>query len=189
MRTRTKSSIWRRIYRWYIRGDYHCDMCPYCWSEWSYEGDGDAGCYIKGELADHSCRLLPPLRFLIGWPRKRKAEYWESHQYDGLPAWMENLDKKEEAMWNSLSIVLKPYELCRRDDTGKLLPVCKMDLRKECYTLYEMCQNYEDAVHPVSYPTLRKEWKDLLWKTWNRIADHFRPYFIHKKKQKTKSLF
>ena len=71
---------------WYVYGHYHCDKCPMCWAEWSYEGDGDCGCYIYGDLRD-SCRLLPPFRWLRGWHRKKRALYWEAHQYDGMAEW------------------------------------------------------------------------------------------------------
>lgn len=49
-------STLHEVYRYYIRGDYHCDVCPYSWEERGEE-DADAGCYLFGELRD-TCRLI-----------------------------------------------------------------------------------------------------------------------------------
>lgn len=73
-------------WKWYVLGYYHCDKCPYCWADYSYEGDCDCGCYIKGDIQD-TCRLIPPFREIIGWPRMRYAQYWETHQYDDMGGW------------------------------------------------------------------------------------------------------
>lgn len=172
----------RRAYKWYIKGDYHCDHCPYCWSDWSsYVGDGDCGCYIRGDLWD-TCRLIPPIRFLIGWPRKKKTLYWESHAYDGMGDWYEQQVERETAYSKSLEILLKDIELYQRDCEGKLMPVCKAALiERYCFGVgpfYEAHRYYEDHAHPiVGDPPLKQQWKELLRKTWNKFADHFRPYF------------
>lgn len=172
----------RRAWKWYIKGDYHCDKCPYCWSDWNYlEGDGDCGCYIRGDLWD-TCRLIPPIRFLIGWPRKKVTQYWEGHAYDGMGEWYEQLVERENAYAESIKILLKETELYQRDCDGKLMPICKADLL-EIFSFGsgpfgEAFRYYEDHAHPVvGDPPLKKQWKDLLRKTWNKFADHFRPYF------------
>lgn len=172
----------RRAWKWYIKGDYHCDRCPYCWSDWSsYTGDGDCGCYIRGELWD-TCRLIPPVRFLIGWPRKKQALYGEAHAYDGMGEWYEQECEKQTAYSKSIEILLKDIELYKRDYEGKLMPVCKAALiERYCFgsgPFYEAYSYYEDHAHPVtSDPPLKQQWKELLRKTWNKFADHFRPYF------------
>ena len=54
---------------WYIRGEYHCDKCPFCFGGEYLPGCDDyedAGCYIFGDLRD-TCRLIPPIRFILGW--------------------------------------------------------------------------------------------------------------------------
>ena len=171
----------RRAWKWYVKGDYHCDKCPYCWEEWTYEGDGDCGCYIRGELWD-TCRLIPPIRFLIGWPRKKQAQYWEGHAYDGMGEWYEKEAEKQDAFKESIKILLNEIELYTRDWDGKLMPICKADL-VETFTFgsgqfYEAYSYYEDHAHPiVGEPSLKQQWKDLLRKTWNKFADKFRPYF------------
>lgn len=56
------------IIDWYIKGEYHCDNCPFCWGGEYRPGCDDyddVGCYIFNDLKD-SCRLLPPLRFILG---------------------------------------------------------------------------------------------------------------------------
>ena len=90
----------------YILGEYHCDTCPYGWEDWYYEGDCDCGCYIFGDIRD-SCRLIPPLRALIGWPRRKKSRYYASHQYDGFADFCEKdmqlQEKFDELFFDVLS--------------------------------------------------------------------------------------
>ena len=169
----------RRAYKWYIKGDYHCDHCPYCWSDWNYyEGDGDCGCYIRGDLWD-TCRLIPPIRFLIGWPRMKRAQYWEGHQYDGYGEFYEQYEKELDAYSESVKILLEGLELYRRDYEGKLVPVCKANIfdRFGPNSFYTAHEHYESKAHPVVHIPIKQQWKDLLRKTCNKLADHFRPYF------------
>lgn len=65
---------------WYIKGKYHCDKCPYCWSTYSYDGDEDCGCYLKGDIHD-TCRYIrnPISRMIVN---KRMCK--EEHYYDDL---------------------------------------------------------------------------------------------------------
>lgn len=164
----------KKAFKWYIRGEYHCDKCPYCWSEWSYEGDGDAGCYIYGDLRD-TCRLIPPIRTIIGWPKKKKAEYYFMHEYDGFAEWYEQEEKGREKFNELVSDFLERYELCWKDENGGLHPI-----DKEMYIQYEAWRirsEYEGFRKPFEVKTLRKEWKDLILKTWHRFTGIFRPYF------------
>lgn len=165
----------------YIYGEYHCDKCPMCWSDWSsYLGDGDAGCYIYGDLRD-SCRLLPPFRFLRGWGKKRKALYTENHMYDDCmyddcEKWFEEVVAQDTAMEKALLKALQSYELVWRDLDGTLLPgECKVDIIQRY--VREICSQYEQDAHPVVTPTLKKEWAHILKRTWDRFADRFKPYF------------
>ena len=166
----------KQAFRWYIQGHYHCDQCPYSWEERNYmEGDADAGCYIKGDICD-SCRLLPPFRFLLGWPRKKKALYCEAHAYDDMVLWYEHQQKCEHAMREAMEKVLQGYELCWRDDAGKLLPACKQEVL-DCAPIWQATQDYEGICHPICSPTLSQEWRQLVRKTWNKLLEKFKPYF------------
>lgn len=170
-----------RAWKWYIEGYYHCDHCPYCWSEYSYEDDGDCGCYIRGELWD-TCRLIPPIRFLIGWPRKKRAEYAYAHEYDGVSEWYEQQQERENAYAESVKLLLNGIELYHRGVEGDLIPVCKVDLLWLSDFKYgnfgEAYRYYEDHAHPITGdPPLSQQWTDLLRKTWKKFADKFRPYF------------
>lgn len=171
----------RRAWKWYIKGDYHCEHCPYCWSEYSYEGDGDCGCYIRGELYD-TCRLIPPIRFLIGWPRKRKTEYWEKQQYDGIGEYYEQQYKQEDAMRAAILKALENCEVCQRDPEGKLYPFCKSDVVE--INMWAAMTSYEDTCHPIIHKPLKQQWKELLRKTWDAFADHFRPYLPRRRSSK-----
>lgn len=163
---------------WYIYGHYHCDKCRMCWSEWSYEGDGDSGCYIYGELRD-TCRLLPPFRHLIGWPRKRKVEYFAAHEYDGYEEHYLEMERQQECMRKAMKKALIGYELIRRGADGKPIPVCELEfLNTEANSVFF---EYEENAHPSSYTTLKADWKAVLCRTWNAFADHFRPFLPGKK--------
>lgn len=166
---------WKVFCDRYIRGFYHCDTCPMCWSKYSYEGDGDAGCYLFGELRD-SCRLLPPIRHLIGWPRKCKAQYWELHQYDDCGEYWENVIHQDVTLEQLLKKALCGYEInCRSIEDGSLLPDCKEDWITN--HLADLRYGYEEKCHPYTYTPLKKEWKNVLTRTWNAFLDIFRPYF------------
>lgn len=184
----------KRFWRWYVKGEYHCEHCPYCWEEHYYEGDCDCGCIIRGDIRD-TCRLLPPFRFLIGWPRRRKAEYWASHQYDDIGEHYEKTHEQQEILEKELLKFLGPYEVVYHpewaevleDENGekkweKTIVVNKEELVASHVSRMHM--DYEDAAHPYVHKTLKQEWKELIKKTWNRFADKFRPYLPEKRKKK-----
>lgn len=173
----------KRAYNWYIKGTYHCDKCPMCWSEWSYEGDGDCGCHIFGDIRD-TCRLLPPLRQLIGWPRKKKAEYWASHQYDDLPAYMEAQEHQLTALTKILTKELKLYEICWRGNDGVLEPAydCKVDFIENLASSIRF--DYETQMHPYGHIPLKTEWHNVIGHTWEAFLNCFRPYLPERKSKK-----
>ena len=163
----------KRAWKWYVEGYYHCDKCPYCWCEWSYEGDGDAGCYIFGDLKD-TCRLLPPIRTLIGWPKKKKAEYYFNHEYDGFAEWYEEEEKRGDKFNDLVIALFERYEICWKDDKGEYHPI-----DKEGYIRYEgfrARRDYDDFCYPFAVKTLRQEWKELIAKTIRRFINIFKPY-------------
>lgn len=169
-----------RFVAWYIKGKYHCDQCPYCWVNRYEDGDCDCGCYIKGDIQD-TCRLLPPFRFLLGWPRKRKILYWESHANDGAEEWYEDLEMRQSAMKKAIIQALDGYELYCRDNS-KLRAVSK-EIGLSDSAMYFAVTCYENACHPVGKPRLRDQWKAVLKNTWNAFADKFRPYLPSKKRR------
>ena len=171
-------------WKWYVLGYYHCDHCPYCWSEYSYEGDGDCGCYIRGELWD-TCRLLPPFRFLIGWPRKRQWEYHEDHAWDGIGEWYELNAEREDHYAKSVLILLKEMELYQRDLDGKMIPVCKAELADRlCGMLTDAFHYYEDHAHPPKVVPLKQRWKETIRLTWKHLVyDHIAPYLPRKRRK------
>lgn len=174
-------------WNWYVKGHYHCDHCPYCWEDWSCEGDCDCGCYIKGDLYD-TCRLIPPFRTIVGWPKMRYAQYWEGHAYDGMADWYEENIHRQEVFAESVNILLRKTELCRRDSEGKLFPICKADL-SEAYTFvngefFEAFTHYEDHAHPYKVIPLKQQWKDLIRLTWKqKVYEKIAPYLPRKKRK------
>lgn len=165
----------KTFWRHYVIGYYHCDRCPMCWVDYAYEGDCDCGCYIFGDIRD-SCRLLPPFRQLIGWPKKRKAQYWAVHQYDGCGEQFEQIVEQDFAMEKVLIEALSGYEICQRDFVnGVLSPVCKAEWIDN--NRAEIRYTYEEKCHPYVYTPLKTEWKNVLSRTWNAFLDIFRPYF------------
>ena len=155
--------------KYYIKGDYHCDTCPFGWEERGLE-DADAGCYIKGELQD-TCRLLPPFRFLIGWGRRKKTLYYIAHEYDDCDKWYCEEERKNRAVME----ILKPY-------LGDLATIQNPEFIKSgeessSYLIYEIRNKLEDALIPVKYVPLKIRWKELIKDTWNRFLMIFKPYF------------
>lgn len=174
-------------WKWYVLGYYHCEHCPYCWADYSYEGDCDCGCYIRGELYD-TCRLIPPIRFLIGWPRKKHTQYWEYHAYDDMGEWYEQLVEREEAYAESIKILLKQIELYQRDYDWKLMPICKADLLEIFHfgsgPFAEAFHYYEDHAHPPKVVPLKQRWKELIRLTWKHLVyDHIAPYLPRKRRK------
>lgn len=173
-------------YTWYIKGEYHCEHCPYCWSEWSYEGTGDCGCYIRGDLRD-SCRLIPPIRFLLGWGKKKKVSYFECHQYDGIGEYYSRQYEQRRILEKEISEMLAAYEILYHpesddwiDENGKTqrgsgYSVNKEELIADKVSMIHL--NYESEAHPYVHKKLSQEWKELLKKTFGRMLDPFRPYF------------
>ena len=181
--------IWKRLknrWEWYVLGYYHCDHCPYCWVEQGYE-DCDCGCYIKGEIQD-TCRLLPPFRAIIGWPRKRQHEYYEAHAWDGIGEWYELNAEREEHYAKSVLILLKETELYQRDCDGTMIPICKaalVDLLPVgCGQISEAFRYYEDHAHPPKVVPLKQRWKETIKLTWKHLVyDHIAPYLPRRKKK------
>ncbi len=163
----------KKAFNWYVKGYYHCDKCPYCWVHQGYE-DCDAGCYIFGELRD-TCRLIPPIRALIGWPKRKKAMYWYTHEYDGFGEWYEREEKKREKFNECVLDFLSLYEICWKDENGVFHPINKQEYVN--YNAWEIRRDYEDYCNPIVFKPLRIEWKELIAKTFRRFIDVFRPYF------------
>ena len=173
--------FWKKIkkfWKWYVLGYYHCDRCPYSWDD-ACPGceDYDCGCVIFGDTKD-TCRLLPPFRFLIGWGKKKRFQYAQAHEYDGLVDWYEEHERKEAIMAKTISNNLAQWQLSlhRSGVDGSTAPV--EDINAEIEVLaHWIVDEYEQAAHPVQRPTLCQEWKNLLHKTWRHIIGHFAPYF------------
>lgn len=163
----------KRFWKYYIKGDYHCDTCPFCWGGEYLPGCDDyddAGCYIKGELRD-TCRLLPPFRFLLGWGRRKKALYYLNHQYDDMDEWYCEEYRKDRAVME----ILEPY-------LGDLATIQNPEFMEQgekspSSLIYGIRHELEDALIPVKYVPLKTRWKELIKETWNRFLMIFKPYF------------
>ena len=173
-------------WKWYVLGYYHCEHCPYCWVESGYE-DCDCGCYIKGDIQD-TCRLLPPFRFLIGWPRMRQWEYMNDHAWDGIGEHYEKQLERQEVFAESAVILLNQIELWQRDPEGKPFPICKEELL-EIYAMgsgpfYEAFIHYEEKAHPAKIVPLKQRWKELIKLTWKHLVyDEIAPYLPRKRRK------
>lgn len=163
----------KRFWKYYIKGEYHCDTCPFCWGGEYMPGCddyADCGCYIKGELRD-TCRLLPPFRFLIGWGRRKKTLYYLAHEYDDVDKWICEEERKDMAVME----ILEPF-------LGELATIQNLDFinpgeKVPSYMIYDIRHKLEDALIPVKYVSLKKRWKELIKDTWNRFLMIFKSYF------------
>lgn len=167
----------KRFWKYYIKGEYHCDNCPYSWEECGYE-DSDAGCYIYGELRD-SCRLLPPFRFLIGWPRRRKCCYLRDHKYDGFADFQRERDAQEANVRKALMQYLEKRGYI-------VLQARAIDLPEEATQyivpsqfleqIYILSDDMRDIFTPPFEPP-KTRWKKIIRDTWKRFTMIFKPYF------------
>lgn len=165
--------------RWYILKDYHCDRCPMCWSDWSeYTGDGDCGCYIFGDIREDGCRLLPPFRTLIGWPRKKRAEYAYAHQYDDMADWYEGYHRQEDVFHACIEQLLDGYLVAQRDFEGKMR-IIERDHWSDGYGFGSHINNayraYEDAMYPSQYVSLKHDWKNVIARTKQELFSQPKP--------------
>lgn len=165
---------------WYIKGEYHCDKCPFGWDDYSeYLGDGDCGCYIFGDLRE-TCRLIPPIRFILGWGKRKKMQYLEAHRYDDCGEWAEEEYKRREAFYGAIKErIFDHYAVYFKDCDGKVYgdPIdaerfCNLDssdhLLLDCEHIFSP---------PKEFVPLRKRWANLIKDTWRGFIGIFKPYF------------
>lgn len=179
MKKKRKKNLLYRIWHWYIKGEYHCDKCPYCWAErTSYEYDEwDAGCYIKGDLPDGACRLLPPFRYVIGSLRKKKAEYYHNHLYDDFPEYMQEQDAKTEKIIELIEKLIGEFEICWKNENGIYMPIdTKAHLRYEAWRVRSDFEDFLREIYAKKNPYQNPWKKAVLW-TWERFTRFFKPYF------------
>ena len=151
--------------RWYILGDYHCDECPYCWGGEYMPGCDeyeDAGCYIRKGLYDN-CRLLPPIRFILGFMPKRKNEYAELHRYDGDYEYFE----KQYNERKKLAEVLTKFGLIEsaEDKEGFEYSVCHLDIYDEIRDIFT-----------PPFKTFKERKKEIKAEQRKRLADKIKPF-------------
>lgn len=162
------------FWNWYVRGEYHCDHCPYSWEERGCE-DCDAGCYIKGELYD-TCRLLPPFRAIIGKLRKNKYEYFREHEYDGCGEDYEKTLGCENKITELILSSLVDYDLIYPGAKGyNIIADKERVFRENASRIY---YEYEEYAHPFTErETLGELWRKALKATWDASFGKLRPYF------------
>ena len=173
-----KKNLIYRFWHWYIKGEYHCDKCPYGWEEkTSYEYDEwEVGCYIKGDICD-TCRLFPPYRWIVGSLRKKKLHYQYAHQYDDFPDFVEEMERKEEKFNKLVDKFLHGYELCWKDNDGELHPINKEEhIKAEAYRIRYDYEDYLREENEKKNPYQNPWKKAILW-TWHKFINYFKPYF------------
>ena len=173
----------KQIINNYIKGEYHCDTCPYCWGGNYCPGIDDydvCGCYIRGEIQD-TCRLLPPIRFLFGWGKKKRAIYGYNHEYDDFGEWYSERCEREKQIESALKDYLKTmsYGIVYVGKDGRAVLVNgeykSLDLYSEFYRFADACV---DIIAPKKCESLKDRWKKLILDTWHRFIDSFKPYFL-----------
>lgn len=154
--------------------------CPFCWDDYSeYLGDGDCGCYIFGDLKD-TCRLIPPIRFILGWGKRKKMQYLEEHRYDDYGEWVEEEYKQREAFNDAVKErIFNNYAVYLKDCAGKAYgdPIdaeCFCNLDSTDRLLFD-CEHIFSP--PKEFLPLKKRWSSLIKDTWQRLIGIFKPYF------------
>lgn len=168
-------SAFKRFWRYYILGYYHCDNCPFSWEEGSYDGDWDCGCHVYGDTRE-TCRLLPPFRFIIGSIRKKVSLYHYYHAYDGIVEFYEKDDEIQKKFEELFCTALSGYSLAYKGHNGEYIPFNPAD---HCMhdSLFRFRHDYEEFAHPFETKTYRQEIKDLMSRMWKSFVEKFKPYF------------
>lgn len=180
MKTKNIKNKVGQFYDWYIKGEYHCDHCPYSWEEWSYEGDGDCGCYIKGEIQE-TCRLMPPFKNIIGNIRKKKSDYSLNHSWDGFAEFCREQDQKENFLREKINehfFVKNQFYV--KDPDGNYILANSEDYSVEIAirrAAADILHSYDDTFCPVIHKSLRQKWKELIKENMEYVLKKFRPYF------------
>jgi len=171
-----------KIKEWLCNGN-DCSKCKWCWEvKTSYEYDEwDCGCYIKGEdFDDKPCYLINPFKAILGTLSQRKAEYYLAHEWDGFMEFSEDLDRKNDKLYELvMEYLIGENAICWRDKDGGLH---EYDTKQFVKTnIWEVRSQYEDFAHPIIHKKLSEEWKELIAKTFKRFKQRtigrIIPYF------------
>ena len=148
-----KNSFLWKVWHWYIKGEYHCDQCPYSWEERGLE-DADAGCWLfeDGELRD-TCRYVrnPISKAIVN----KKRNMYDS-QYDGWEEYGRQMSEAQD--------LAEKYE--QRIQQDGLYD-----------TVWDIIREYEHDMHPYKSPweNLKdafKAWHKDFW--WRHLFCYFR---------------
>lgn len=162
----------KRFWKYYIKGEDHCDTCPCFRSEHSaWTEEWDEGCVIKGECTDDGCRLIPPFRTILCWIRTKQLDYAFEHEYDDYPAYAEKQDRELEGIKDSIKRHILDdanlyYWNCL---SGKFQPLDDKHTNSLLRDAWEIRNEYEDIAHPFVRKSLQQEWRELLSKTVDRL--------------------
>lgn len=168
----------KRAIEWYIKGNYHCDKCPFCWGGEYCPGCDDyddAGCYIRGDLYD-ACRLIPPVRFILGWGKRKKARYYDNHEYDDFGEFYEKEEANRAEFERLLSEWLNGYEIVWRGNDGENHPIDKrLHIQLEAWRIRD---GYDEFAHPFQpKKSIASLWASVIKETCHRLVMVFKPYF------------
>lgn len=159
--------LWKKLKRaisYYILGYYHCDKCPWCWEEeMSYDGDCDAGCYARGDTHE-TCRLLPPIRAILGYFGKKRQMSIDWSIYEDLVAENEEEERKFKLDMDFVKIINSKLEsnfvyTGEGSQTGD--PYYQDNVVFEIAS--ELRKTYEKMAEAAQVPTpLKTRWKNLI---------------------------
>lgn len=151
---------------WYIKGNYHCDRCPYCWEERGLE-DANAGCYIKGELCD-TCRLFPPFKSVIGRLKKNRVNYWENRRYDGVEEWYSEQWEKKQKLRQILEAFLSRYDESGSTDVHDFVDS----------EMYDVMEELTKLAPPTPMKlTIKQKWNELFRETGAHVKASVEQFF------------
>lgn len=173
---RVKASC-NRAWRYYVKGEYHCDHCPFSWEERSYD-DVDCGCYIFSDLQG-SCRLIPPVRFLLGWGKRRKQQYWEAHMWDDAEQYYTEQDLRYSRFEEGFDSVFDGYKITLADENAPK-PSSPEDEARMSEMLKDHCKEalfqMAEYVFSETEPSLKDLWEEAFAETGRRLRNKVVPY-------------
>ena len=113
------------------------------------------------------------------WGKRKKAEYFQAHEYDDFDEWYADKEKKEDAFSQAFNNrILSDFVLFWKDKDGNTFgePIAA-ERFCEFENIRRLMWDCEDIFSPPSYVPLKERWTQLIKDTCHKFIMIFKPYF------------
>ena len=125
--------------------------------------------------------MIPPIRYILGYCRRKKYEYFREHEYDDFPEWCEKYEAEKDKFNDCFKrIILDHYYLTYKNSNGesfgnpipadRFLEFDEIDLfRYECADIFR---------EPVEV-SIKARWKSLIKDIWKNLLENLSHIFVN----------